>query len=133
MINDVSFILIVHLYISYFVKYLFKSFTHFLFSCLLITELQKFICVYTCMFICIHICLYVRVCVPPLLHRKGDTLQMEISLINIKFLLCNGNFWFSELFLCLMFLNNQPKIVLMPKMPILGWHILPFKGLTVEC
>ena len=72
-------------------------------------------------------------CVPPLLHRKGDTLQMEISLINIKFLLCNGNFWFSELFLCLMFLNNQPKIVLMPKMPILGWHILPFKGLTVEC
>ena len=60
-------------------------------------------------------------------------LQMEISLINIKFLLCNGNFWFSELFLCLMFLNNQPKIVLMPKMPILGWHILPFKGLTVEC
>ena len=49
MINNVYFILIVHLYISYFVKYLFKSFTHFLFSCLLITELQKFICVYTCM------------------------------------------------------------------------------------
>ena len=36
-----------HLYISYFVKYLFKSFAHFLFSCLLITELQEFICVYT--------------------------------------------------------------------------------------
>lgn len=83
---------------------------------------------YTYMFIC------TCVCVPPLLHREGDTLQMEISLINIKFLLCKGNFyWFSELFLCLMFLNNQPKIVLMPKMPILGWHILPFKGLTVEC
>ena len=98
-----------------------------------ILVVKNYVCVYTCMFICIHICLYVRVCVPPLLHRKGDTLQMEISLINIKFLLCNGNFWFSELFLCLMFLNNQPKIVLMPKMPILGWHILPFKGLTVEC
>ena len=78
------------------------------------------------------ICTYVYI--PPFLNREGDTLQMEISLINIKFLLHKCSFyWFSELSLCLMFLNNQPKIILMPKMPILGWHVLPFKGLTVEC
>ena len=78
------------------------------------------------------ICTYVYI--TPLLNREGDTLQMEISLINIKFLLHKGSFyWFSELSLCLMFLSNQPKIILMPKMPILGWHVLRFKGLTVEC
>lgn len=89
------------------------------------------LCMYVYMYTHMFICTYA--CVTPLLHREGDTFQMEISLINIKFLLHKSNFyWFSELFLCL-FLNNQPKIIHMPKMPILGWHILPFKGLTVEC
>ena len=62
---------------------------------------------------------------PPLPGSEREThLQMDLSLIDIKYLLWNGNFyWFSELLCVCRFL----KITSVPKRHILGWqNLLPY-------
>ena len=56
-------------------------------------------------------------------------LKVEISLINVNIIYKQVAYiHFTECLLCLLFLKNkEPKIILMPKMHILGWKILlPF-------